>query len=177
MSLHERSDPFDLVEILRSVIEQLDDVRLTDVMTPVDRVELFAAIESVPRELGVLVASVRHDAIVAMADLDVPKGVMLDLAHGGAVRKSRNVARYGWRGWELCDALADDRIEIGTGEIVRAVDVDTLRRVLPACGSDRLTSSKWNASALPDELVERYREGEPVYEDTIEIIPKMARDE
>jgi hypothetical protein len=169
-------EPHELIAEIRVMIERLDDLRLHEISSPIERVELYAAVEVLPRELAVLVAGMRQDAIVAMADLDVPKGVMLDLAHGGAVRKSRNVARYSWRGWELCDAIAEDRIEIGTGEIVRAVDVDTLRAVLPACASERLTSSKWNASALPADLVERYREGEAVYEDTIEIIPKMARD-
>lgn len=167
-------EPHELIAEIRVMIERLDDLRLHEISSPVERIELYAAVEVLPRELGVLVAGMRQDAIVAMADLDVPKGVMLDLAHGGAVRKSRNVTRYGWRGWELCDAIADDLITTD-GEIVRGVPVDRLRKVLPACGSDALTSSKWNASALPGELIDRFREGEAVYEDTIEIIPKMAR--
>ena len=60
------SDPHELIEILRSTIEQIDDWRLSEISSPVEHVEVYAAIEAVPRELGVLVASLRHDAIVAM---------------------------------------------------------------------------------------------------------------
>jgi hypothetical protein len=169
-------DPHETIELLRQLVEQLDDWRLSEVVSPTERVEVYAAIGELPGELGVLVRSLRSDAIEAMHDMGVPRGTLLDIASGAAVLGSRSVARYEWRGWSLIDGLADDRVDLGSGEVVRAVDVDVLRAVLPACGSDEQTSSKWNATAVKRYVpVEQYRKGEPVYEDTIDIIPKMAR--
>ncbi len=170
-------DALGLVETIRHLLETLDDVRIADVMSPHDRVELYAEAATLPGELAVVISGLRLDAIQAMHDLGVPRRTLLDTAYGGAVLGSRNVARYSWRGWELCDALATDVVDKHTGEVTRAVPVETLRAVLPACASESLTSSKWNASAV-GQLVDigRYRDGEPVYEDTIEIIPKMARE-
>jgi hypothetical protein len=173
------SDGHELIETIRQCIEQLDDMRIADdVMSPHERIELYAAIEIVPRELAVLVSSLRHDAVLAMHDLDVPRKTILPTSHGGAVLGSRNVGRYEWNGYELCDGLAIDAVDKDTGELTRAVPVERLRAVLPACASERTTSSKWNAKAVEAYVpIERYRKGEPVYEDTIEIIPTMALDE
>lgn len=169
-------DPHETIELVRQLLEQLDDWRLTEVSSPHERVEVYAAIVDVPGELAVLVRSMREDAIEAMHDLDVPRGTLLDIASGAAVLGSRNVGRYTWRGWSLLDALAEDRVDVNTGEVVRAVDVELLRAVLPACGSDESTSSKWNASAVKRYVpLDLFRSGEPVYEDTIDIVPKMAR--
>lgn len=176
--MDETPDLFELVETIRHLLDQLDDERVTQTVPPHDRIELYAAAYQLAGEAAVVVAGLRKDAITAMHDLDVPRNTLVDTAQGGAVWASKNVATYRWHGWELCDALAADRVDIDSGEIVRAVDVDRLRAVLPACGSDAHTSSKWNARAL-ERLVEidRYREGEPVWQDTIDIIPKMARED
>jgi hypothetical protein len=169
----------EIIEQLRALIEQLDDYRLgDDVLSPHERIELFAQIEPVPRELSVLVASLRNDAVLALHDLGVPKGTLVPLSSGAAMIKSRNVGKYEWNGYGLLGGLAVDLVDTSTGELTRAVPLEILRAVVPACSSERTTSSKWNAKAVEQYVaVEQYRTGEPVYEDTIEIIPTMALDE
>jgi hypothetical protein len=164
-------------EHMRQLIEQFDDYRLLD-HSPHERVEMYAGILPVPKELAVLVRSLQHDAVLAMHDLGVPRKVLLPISHGAALLGSRNVGKYEWNGYALVDALAVDAVDTSTGVITRAVPVDRLRAVLPACANERTTSSRWNARAVEEYVpLDRYRKGEPVYEDTVEIVPTMAMDE
>lgn len=61
-----------------------------------------------------------------------------------------------WDGFGVVGALGEPFIDADTGELVRAVPVDVLREVLPACGPGA-TSSKWKRRALAAHMdVERY---------------------
>lgn len=146
-----------------------------ETLSPQEHVELYAACAGLVDEVAVCVRSLRQDAVLAMHDMGVAHSQLLMTSRGGVVMERRNVGKYTWRGWELCDALAQDRVDIASGEVVRAVDVETLRAVVPACASEQTTSSRWNAGAVKRFVeVERYRDGEPVYEDTLSVIPKAA---
>jgi len=63
-----------------------------------------------------------------------------------------------WDGHRVIAELAVELVDTDTGEVVQAVDVDVLRRVLPACGEGQ-TSSKWKISELRKEIqADQYRE-------------------
>jgi hypothetical protein len=67
--------------------------------------------------------------------------------------------REQWRGHDLIAVLAQPVADTDTGQVIDAVPVDTLRAVLPACATDRETSSRWKVSGLRDRGVDvdRYR--------------------
>lgn len=145
-----------------------------DPMTAQDRIDLYVVADRVlDRFVTTVRNSLRPEALEALAELDAPYDEVLSTAFASGVRRvrKRRAGRVEWSGWALCDALAEDMIDIGTGEIDRAVPVPRLREVLPACSDDALTSSSWNLTGVKHYVnVDIYRRAEPAeYTDSIEV--------
>lgn len=146
------------------------------VLTPQERVDLYVIALGVEDELRTAVRNALYpDAIDALADLGVPEGGTAATPYAWGVRRTtvRKPGRVEWSGWALCDGLAQDVVDKGTGELVRAVPVDVLRDVLPACGTQRLTSSRWRLEGLQGRVpIDAYRRQEPAeYVPAIEVTP------
>lgn len=143
-------------------------------MTAQERIDLYVVADRVlDRFVTTVRNSLRPEAIVALAELDAPYDETIESPFASGVRRTRRrkAGRVEWSGWALCDALAEDMVDIGTGEIDRAVPVPRLREVLPACSDDKLTSSSWNLTGVKRYVnPDIYRRAEPAeYSDSIEV--------
>lgn len=136
-----------------------------EVLTPQERVDLYVVARRVADRVTTTVRnSLRPDAINALADMDVPEGGSIPTAFALGVRRftKRKPGKVEWSGWSLCDALAEDLVDIRSGEIERAVPVYVLRDVLPACSNDALTSSRWRLDGLKGRVpIDAFRRAEP----------------
>lgn len=163
-----------VVDQIRFLAEALDrDLDSdADVMSPVERIDLYAAADLAALALGIVLRKWRHDAAVALADLDVKRG---DTYNTGLTVARRTTSRQGgdhWRGYALCDALAIDAIDADTGEKVRAVPVDVMRETVAGCARDDLTSSRWSAMAVNHYVPNgaRYHTQRPTTVDDLTIV-------
>lgn len=162
-----------VVDQIRFLAEALDrDVDSdADVMTPTERIDLYAACDLAALALGIVLRKWRHDAAVALADLGVKRG---DVYNTGLTTVRRTTSRTGgdhWRGHALCDALAIDAIDPDTGEKVRAVPVHVMRDVVAGCARDELTSSRWRTEGLAGRVnVNLYHTQRPVAVDDVSIV-------
>jgi hypothetical protein len=140
----------------------VDDLGTTE--PPDDRDDLIAAwdrLEQIHRELGVIV---RDYATRAGDMLDGGEYIhpAIGPVHAAQTKSER------WRGYHLVDRLARPLVDTDTGEIVPAVSVRVLRDVLPACGGEDQTSSRWRTTGLRGLVdVDQYR--------TVEYGPAMIR--
>jgi len=74
------------------------------------------------------------------------------ITRDGSVTIHRDVPRNEkWDGHRVLGELAAPLIDADTGEVVEAVDVEVLRRVIPACVQGQ-TSSRWKITELRKEM-------------------------
>lgn len=116
-------------------------------MPPADRVDVFIVLDGVVNDLRDIHAAMRHEAMIAAAELGVGVGMQHHGAFGTVVRMRTRKAKEHWEGHALLGALSQLMAD-ENGEVREAVPVSTLREVLPACSKPGLTSSKWLRSGL-----------------------------
>ena len=131
-----------------------------------DLIDLWIWAKHAVDRLAVAVRAIGAEAAVTVADLNAARGrgprEEYVTATGNVVHLAPGSSRTEWQGYAFVNVLADPLVDPETGEVVRAVPVDVLRRVVPGCGAPHLTSSKWNISAIPPGIVAQYRRTEPV---------------
>jgi hypothetical protein len=148
----------DAIELIERATELIDEREPT---SPLDLCALWVDLSRAVDGLQTMCRTVRYDASDALTALLDGTGRDVIETPSGWVKLGREYAPQRWRGWELCDAIAVDHVDITTGEIVRAVPVDRLRTVLPGCSSSDLVSSKWRADVGRYVPLDRFREQTP----------------
>ena len=152
------SDARDAVRLIEQAVETIDD---REPLSPLDLCALWLDLSRAADELRSALQTVRYDASDALvALLDGTSADVIETPSGWA-KLGREYTPTHWRGWSLCDAIADDLVDVRTGEITRAVPVDRLRDVLPGCATDQLVSSKWRTEVGRYVPLDRYREQTP----------------
>ena len=142
-------------------------------MSQHDRIDVWLIAHGVLDELRTMERSLHHDAAIAMHEIDKSYDELYHSRLGRQVvmRKRRRVTNEQWDGYDLINAIAKPVIDATTGEHTRAVPIDVLRRVVPACGSPRSTSSKWLATGLRGLVnVEHYHRADVSYVDALEAL-------
>lgn len=126
-----------------------------------DLVDLWLDVEAGHGALGVVVRQLALDAALAVADANAAEGrpARADFvsATGAVVHLDRGYSTEKWRGHALAEVLGRDLIDRETGEVVRAVPVETFRRAVPGCADPELTSSRWRVTGLQGIDLDRYR--------------------
>ena len=171
----------EVINHIQLLADQLADHQMTDeVLTPAERIDLYARCDLAVLTLGVAVRDLRTDATLALADLEVPKDGTFDTGYA-VVKRSKAVqpgTSHKWRGHALCDALASDYVNPTTGEIERAVPVWVMRDTVAGCASPEHTSSGWRSTGLRGRVDEdRYHVDRPTYVDAISIVKTRNPDE
>lgn len=144
----------DLVVAATVIVERLDACEPPDDVD--DLLALWTALRAVERGLGVIARQWSIDAaerVEARGDREYRTRTG-DLFH---VERSK---RERWRGYDLLAALSDRMVD-GDGELVDAIPTRVLRDVLPACGDEDATSSRWRTTGLRGLVdIDRYRDVE-----------------
>lgn len=162
------------LEALRKISELGHALAMNDEpMSQHDRIDLAVVCDDVVDALITTRNSLRHDATIALHELGKAYDELYHSRLGRQVvlRRRRRVRNEAWDGYDLCNAIARDVVSTTTGEHHRAVPVDVLRRVLPACSTPKATSSKWLASGLRGLVnVEHYHRADVSYDDSIDVL-------
>jgi hypothetical protein len=131
---------------------------------PRDLISLWLDVDHLHRELSAALRRLAEDAAEAVLAA-VGEGGEWESAEGELVHLTRGYAKERWAGFDLVDRLAAPLIDGETGEFVRSVPVDVLRRFIPGCADPELGSSKWRTTGLaeivPDWRRYRSRESAP----------------
>ena len=168
MNADEQMSALQMISKLAHEIAMSDDV-----MSPHDRVDLWLVAHGVVDELRTTERALHHDASVALHELGKAYDELYHSRLGRQVvmRKRRRVTNEQWHGYDLINAIARDVISTTTGEHHRAVPIDVLRRVVPACATQSSTSSKWNKTGLRGLVnVEHYHSADVRYDDALDVL-------
>lgn len=155
------------------VIARIDgalmDIENREPMPAPDLCALWLDLKGAGDRLAIVLRDVGNDATGKLLDLvaDDPEQVVETVS--GTVYLGRRYAPTRWEGYRLCDALADDLVDVQTGEIVRAVRVEVLRESVAGCATEEATSSKWSKGGLKRKLG-------PVLREYVEEIPWRDRE-
>lgn len=126
----------EVINHIQLLADQLSDFDPGEVMTPRERIDLYALADLAALTLGVALRDLRNDATLALLDLEVPRDGVYDT--GTTVVKRTRAVQQGtsdkWRGYALCDALARNMVNPSTGEIEQAVPVHVMRDVVSGGG-------------------------------------------
>jgi hypothetical protein len=152
------SDARDAIALIERATEIIDD---REPLSPLDLCALWLDLSRAVDDLQSVLRTVRYDASDALVTLLDGSGADVIETPSGWAKLGREYTPTHWRGWELCDAIADDLVDVRTGEITRAVPVDRLRDVLPGCATDQLVSSKWRSEVGRYVPLDRYRQQTP----------------
>lgn len=152
------ADARDAIRLIDEATALVDD---RDPMSPLDVCTLWLDLSRAADDLRSVLQTVRYDATDALVALLDGTGADVIETPSGWAKLGREYAPTHWRGWELCDAIADDLVDVRSGEITRAVPVDRLRDVLPGCATDALVSSKWRTEVGRYVALDRYRDQMP----------------
>jgi hypothetical protein len=124
-------------------------------------IEVWSRLDRLITDLGILR---RDHAIVLGRRVDNEQSAT---TRDGRVTIHRDLPRTErWDGHRVLGELAAPLIDTATGEVVNAVDVEVLRRVVPACVQGQ-TSSRWKISELRKVLPQPEQFREVVYGDAV----------
>jgi len=136
-----------------AVVQAIDN---REPMSTPDLVALWLDVDHLARELGQVLKLLHEDASDRVFTEIPDVSWTYTSSVGEPVHLARGYAAERWSGYELADRLAVDVVDPETGELLRAVPVEVVRRHVPGCATADTTSSKWRTTGLA-ELVPDWR--------------------
>lgn len=159
---------------LQTISKLAHDIAWNDEpLSPHDSIDLYVVGHGVLDELRTTIGELRVRAVDAMHMLGKSYDELYHSRLGRQVvmHKQRRETNVQWQGYDLINAIARDVISTTTGEHHRAVPIDVLRRVIPACATPTATSSRWNKTGLRGLVnVEHYHSSDVRYDDTLDVL-------
>jgi hypothetical protein len=120
----------------------------------VDLATLWLDLVALRKTLGTVIDAVEYEATESLiAQVGEVPGKRSEIeTPAGPVRLEREPAKHRSHGHAVARALSRELIDRGTGELIRAVPLDTLAAVIPAIAAQGETSYGWRWWQLRDYL-------------------------
>jgi hypothetical protein len=134
-----------LLALQEQVDELLDEIRPAEFPDVDETLKCWAIVDEIITDLSVLRSEMSN-----IAAKIIPIGYTTE--DGELEVHTVTPTNTKWDGHGILNALGVPLIDQNSGEVIRAVPVDVLQDVLPACGKGA-TSSKWKITKLKDHIV------------------------